>query len=105
FFLEKKSKIITYVQNTTNSLPLLIKLFDKGLHGYFDFEMEVNEIIKAIEKVLKGSHYIHPNLSNVLLDEYIRLKGHKVEKPEGMLTEREWEVLELIVEGKENEQI
>lgn len=105
FFMNKKSKVITYIQNTKKTTPLLIKLFDRGLHGYFDFEMEVNELVKAIKKVLNGGNYIHPNLSDVLLNEYIRLKGTKADRPEGILTEREWEVLELIVQGMENDEI
>lgn len=105
FFLERKSKVITYVQHTKKTTPLLVKLFDRGLHGYFDFEMEINELVTAIKKVLNGGNYIHPNLSAVLLNEYIRLKGERVERPCGVLTEREWEVLELIVQGMENDKI
>lgn len=105
FFLKKESKIITYVQHTNKTTPLLIKLFERGLHGYFDFEMEVNELVGAIKRVLGGGSYIHPNLSAVLLNEYIRVKGKKIERPHGVLTEREWEVLELIVQGKENDKI
>src|SRR5690625_1433328 len=105
FFMNKKSKIITYIQHTKKMTPLLIKLFDRGLNGYFDFEMEVNELIRAIKKVLNGENYIHPNLSNILLNEYIRLKGLKTERPDGILTEREWDVLELIVQGMENDEI
>lgn len=105
YFLESKSKVITYIQHTNKTTPLLIKLFDRGLHGYFDFEMEVNELVDAIKRVLGGGNYIHPNLSAVLLNEYIRVKGQKAERPHGILTEREWEVLELIVQGKENDKI
>lgn len=105
FFLERKRKVIIYMKHTEKTTPLLIKLFDKGLHGYFDFEMEVTELVTAIKKVLNGGNYIHPNLSCVLLNEYIRLKGEKAERPNGILTEREWEVLELIVQGMENDKI
>lgn len=105
FFLNKNSKIITYIQNKQQMAPHLIKLFDKGLHGYFDFEMEVPELVKAIKTVLAGGSYIHPNLSGVLLGEYTRLRGTVVERPDGVLTNREWEVLELIVQGMENDSI
>lgn len=105
FVMKKKSKVITYIQHTSKTTPLLIKLFDRGLSGYFDVEMEVNELVSAIKKVLNGGNYIHPNLSAVLLQEYVRLKGEKAERPCGVLTDREWEVLELIVQGMENDKI
>lgn len=105
YFLDKNSKVIIYIRHTEKTTPLLIKLFEKGLNGYFDFEMEVNELVTAINRVLNGGSYIHPNLSPVLLNEYIRVKGKKAERPHGILTNREWEVLELIVQGMENDRI
>lgn len=83
----------------------LIELFKLGLHGYIFNGMTSNELIIAINSMFDGRQYIHPYLSPFLLNDYIRLIGGKINRPHGVLTEREWEVLEQIAKGKSNENI
>lgn len=83
----------------------LLELFKMGLHGYFYNGMDTSELIFAIEYVLNGKQFIHPHLSSILLKEYIKNDGEKIKRPTGVLTKREWEILELIVRGKNNEKI
>ena len=44
-------------------------------------------------------------LSPVLLNDYIKTTYNKVKRPNGILTEREWEILEQIVKGNKNSDI
>src|SRR5699024_9241864 len=67
-FTNKNVKVITHIQYTNKVNSLLIKLFDLGLEGYFDYEMETGELISAIKSVLNGNRYIHPNLGGLLLN-------------------------------------
>jgi two-component system response regulator DegU len=84
----------------------LIELFKLDLEGYFYRTMKKEEIIYALNIVLKGGKYIHPSLSAVLLEEYLALTTNEaVNKPDKLLTKREWDILELITKGYSNEQI
>lgn len=96
-------KVVIWVSFVDSEL--LTKLFKLGLSGYFYREMETDELVEATKMVLKGQQYIHPHLSCVLLREYQRVTNKQPERPSGLLTDREWEVLELIIQGKESAKI
>ncbi|WP_163970448.1 response regulator transcription factor [Oceanobacillus halotolerans] len=85
----------------TNSLDekQLRDSFKLRAAGYFYDEMEASEMVFAVKKLLNGSKYIHSDLASFLLNEYIKLTLPKEERPDGILSKREWEVLELLVKG------
>lgn len=101
-----EQNIITIIWTSSNiGIEYLSKLFKLGLDGYFYNEMETEELIYAINGIFNGRQYIHPYLSSILLNDYLRLTSDKPQRPSGLLTEREWEILELIVEGKKTSSI
>ena len=71
--------------------------FRGGASGYLLKTSEVNELSQAVREVLKGQAYLTPlvtqNLAASLIDE-----RHQKESP-GPLTERQQEVLALLVQG------
>jgi two-component system, NarL family, response regulator DegU len=83
-----------------------------GAQGYLLKEMETNELIEAIKVVSNGGSYLHPKVTHNLVKEYRRLAngttattGTKIieyRKPLHLLTRRECEVLQLLVDGKSN---
>lgn len=99
FLKERRRKVIVLISRKINC-DHLKQLFHYGLDGYFFSEMENEEITLAMETIFRNERYIHPHLSSVLLKDYLRLINKKVERPSGLLTKREWEVLELIVSGQ-----
>lgn len=85
---------------------LLIKTFKMRLNGYFYNGMESQELTNAIDHIINSQTFIHPSLSNVLLEDYTTNKKTIVpSKPVGLLTRREWKVMELMTKGFRNEQI
>ncbi|GGM38029.1 transcriptional regulatory protein DegU [Paraliobacillus quinghaiensis] len=82
----------------------LIDLFKLQVDGYFYVEMEKKELTVAITSILNGKYYVHPSLS-FLLEECVRINHKTSDKPVGILSEREWEVLELVIRGYDNEEI
>ncbi|TMN21390.1 response regulator transcription factor [Lentibacillus cibarius] len=99
--LEKRVAVwVSEVENET-----MTQLFQLGLLGYFFNGMESTELIYAINNMLENRRYIHPHLSPILLDDYLRITYKEVKRPNGILTEREWEILEQIVRGNQNEKI
>jgi len=67
--------------------------------------MEKDEITFAIRRIINRKNYIHPYLSSVLLQEYLRVTNVEKQRPTKLLTRREWEVLELIAQGKTTKHI
>ncbi|MCT2534614.1 response regulator transcription factor [Aquibacillus koreensis] len=96
-------KVVVWTPTTTNpALPCLFKL---GLHGYFYNGMEKEELVHAIESIFNDKVYVDKELAPVLLDEYISTVSQEPKRPCDMFTNREWEVIELLVKGYSNEKI
>lgn len=102
-FSKLAAKIVVWTSEMKNTE--LTELFKLGIHGYFYNGMGTSEILYAVKSILDGGQYIHPNLTPILLNEYKSATGKKCTHPSGLLTGREWEVLEQIVEGANNELI
>ncbi len=102
-FESKDIKIIVWLVEIHKQL--LLKLFRQKLNGYFFGEMEMNDLLTALRTILKGKQYIHPELSAILLEEYIYLTKGGKDRPIGILTKQEWKVLEEISRGKSNQDI
>jgi len=80
--------------------------FEAGADGYCLKQATIEEFISAIRKVLDGLTFISPEISDKVMDGY--LKGKKVLKSEtrwDRLTQREKEILKLISEGHKNQEI
>ncbi|WP_163969589.1 response regulator transcription factor [Oceanobacillus halotolerans] len=103
FFKDRDVKIGIWLEDVEEEQ--LIDLFKLGVEGYLFNGMEPIEFLFAIKYMLNGQQYIHPHLSSILLREYISASGIKPKRPKGILSEREWEVLEQIVEGHTNSDI
>ncbi|MGN8646354.1 response regulator transcription factor [Gracilibacillus sp. HCP3S3_G5_1] len=102
-YMENNKKIIVWTEDTSH--PALTELFKMDLHGYFYNGMEKEELIHAIKKILTGQHYIHEELSAVLLGDYREIHSRKERRPVGVFTNREWEVMELLTKGYSNHRI
>ena len=77
-----------------------------GADGYVLKEANYAELMMAIKNVLKGKHYLSPDISGKLIEGY--LDGRKSVEAQtvwGTLTKREREVLKLIAEGYTSKEI
>ncbi len=81
----------------------LLHLLDIGIDGYILKDSGSEELIKAIQIVNSGEHYIQPELLPALNSRLVKRDTDK-DKME-MLTDREVEVLKLVAEGKFNKEI
>ncbi len=77
-----------------------------GADGYVLKEADYAELMTAIKNVLKGKHYLSPEISGKLIDGYLEgRKSAKIESVWEILTRREREILKLIGEGHKNKEI
>lgn len=77
-----------------------------GVDGYVLKEATYEELMMAIRSVLKGMHYLSPEISGKLIEGY--LEGRKTFKMDSIwetLTKREREILKLIAEGYKSKEI
>ena len=77
-----------------------------GADGYVLKEASYDELLMAIRSVLKGQHYLSPEISGKLIEGYLEgRKSHKTDSLWETLTRREREILKLIAEGFKSKEI
>ena len=77
-----------------------------GADGYVLKDATRDELMMAIQSVLKGKTYLSPGVSGKVIEGY--LEGKESQMPPstlGLLSQREREVLKLIAEGYKNKEI
>lgn len=109
--LTNKPEIKVIVLSSEGEENYIIEAVKLGVHGYLLKEMDIFSFVSAIKAVYKGMSYIHPIITDRLLEDYRKLaKVDKIEeievkRPIHLYTKRECEVLQLLTDGKSNRQI
>jgi two-component system invasion response regulator UvrY len=78
------------------------RAFRAGASGYLTKESMIDELVHAVEKVARGQKYVSPSIADTLLsffDAGAELPPHK------LLSDREYEVMNLLVKGKKAKEI
>jgi two-component system, NarL family, response regulator NreC len=97
---EMKVLILTQHDNQEYIEPLL----KAGASGYVLKRSGGKEVVSAIRQVFEQGGFLEPSIVRQVLDHYQNDKEPKAE-PTPYLTEREREVLKLIVQGKSTKEI
>ncbi len=91
------------VLSTHNDEEYILRSFEAGALGYLPKDTEEDEFIAAIRTVAGGDVYYTNEVSNILTKSLIKKKRMFDDTRD--LTEREKEILKLIVEGLSNKEI
>jgi len=89
----------------------IIQSIEVGAYGYLLKDSSREEFIKAIHTVNEGEKYFTGDISNILVNSYLNMKGRKnisqdfPESNDYNLTKREKEILHLLYEGINNKDI
>lgn len=83
------------------------KSFDAGADGYMVKENAMEDLLDAIDAVMRGEVYLSPNFSPKVLEAYRKLSKSGSKNVDGFsrLTNREREILQLIAEGHTSKEI
>ncbi len=74
------------------------KMLEAGAAGYLNKNCEYDELIKAIHTVHSGNKYLSEEITDIVIKDYLG-KEEPLTAIETELTEREIEILKLIVDG------
>jgi two-component system, NarL family, response regulator LiaR len=80
---------------------LIARALQAGAIGYLLKNVSAEELAQAIRAAYAGRSTLAPEAAEVL----IKTTRHRANRPDYRLTEREWEVLALLVEGLSNAEI
>ncbi|OGW33090.1 MAG: DNA-binding response regulator [Nitrospirae bacterium GWC2_42_7] len=85
----------------------IFRAFQAGASGYLLKESAGSELLKAILIVHSGKHYLSEKIAGSVLDDYKKLSapGRQKKSPLERLSNREIEILQLVVEGKSSAEI
>jgi len=84
----------------------VLRALKAGVKGYLLKDSADSDLIGAVRAVARGKSFFSPAVSKVLLDDYMRkLKRSGAEDAYDLLTPREREILQLVVEGKSNKEV
>ncbi len=90
-----------------DSEEYLKEIFRAGANGYCLKKGDFNELLTAIDSIMKGKPYVSPYITQSLLDHFI--KNNTGEQTSSTvwdaLTNREKEILKLVGEGHKNKEI
>lgn len=76
-----------------------------GARGYIMKEAGGENLLAAIRQVLGGQVYVSARMSGLLLDSFSGRKSRDSASPFGVLTDREFEIYQLIGQGKNTREI
>jgi DNA-binding NarL/FixJ family response regulator len=81
----------------------IFRALQVGARGYLLKESAGAEVVNAVCSVHAGRRYLSEDISEILVDTYVR--QHEEASPLARLSPREQEILQLTVEGKSNAEI
>jgi two-component system, NarL family, response regulator NreC len=84
----------------------VLRALKVGAKGYLLKDSAEGDLIEAIKAVSEGKAFFSPEVSRMLVEDYVReTKARGVEDSYELLTVREREILHLVAEGKSNKDI
>ena len=102
-----ETKIIILSRHDKNEY--VNQLLKFGISAYILKDDAGEDLIRAIEEVLKGNMYLSPRIATSLVTDYMAVKKEKQESaksnPFDILTSREREILKLIAEGSKSQDV
>ncbi|MCB2204623.1 response regulator transcription factor [bacterium] len=89
----------------SNDSSYIGKMFREGAHGYVIKHAALEELESAIRTVVTGRRYVSREITNVVIDDYVRHLASDTQTPGDSLTAKERQVLQLISEGYSTKEI
>ena len=83
----------------------VLQIIQSGAQGYVLKDTQPAELAKAIEAIDNGQPFFSPDISQIVLNQYLAEANEDEGASSGALTTRERQVLAMIAEGKSNKEM
>ena len=84
----------------------VLRALKAGAKGYLLKDSAEGDLIDAIKTVSQGKTFFSPEISKMLVEDYVReIRARGIEDSYELLTTREREILQLLAEGKSNKEV
>jgi DNA-binding NarL/FixJ family response regulator len=83
----------------------VLQMLKAGASGYLLKECAFEELSRAVHAVMGNRTYLSPEITGLVVDDYVRYVSSADSSLFSLLTGREREVLQLIVEGRTTKEI
>lgn len=83
----------------------IYQAFQAGARGYLLKETSGLEVVDAIQAVSEGRRYLSKTLADQMIDNYVLQRDASSTSPLDSLSDREKQVMQLVVEGRSNREI
>ncbi len=102
----KQPKTSVIILSMHSDEAYVLKALKAGARGYLLKDSAESDIVNAVRAVSNGKAYFSPEISRMLVDDYIRqLQLRGVEDSYELLSTREREIFQLLAEGRSNKEI
>ena len=103
---ESHSTVAIVILSMHSDETYVLRALKAGAKAYLLKDSAEEDLIRAIHAVASGKSFFSPAVSKMLLDDYMRkLQRSGAEDAYDLLTPREREILQLVVEGKSNKEV
>jgi len=104
--VKKNPKTHIIILSMHSDEDYVLRALTAGVKGYLLKDTVEVDLIRAIETVQKGRTFFSPDITEVLLEDYVRqLQDRGLQDSYDLLTQREKETLQLLAEGKSNKEV
>ena len=97
------TKVLILTRHTNKEY--LDSILEAGASGYLVKKSAAEELVRAIYAIQEGNKYLDPRISDIIVNGYLHQKDREIKDERELLSPRQREVLQLIVEGHPNREI
>ncbi len=88
-----------------NDKRYIMEMLKAGARGYLLKKGAFQELVTAIRAVMNGRVYLSPDITGIVVEDYLKNVPEADSSTRSLLTERELEILQLVAEGKSMKEI
>jgi len=104
--VKKSPRTHIIILSMHNDEDYVLRALNAGVKAYLLKDTVEVELQRAVEAVQKGRTFFSPDITEVLLEDYMhQLQERGLQDSYDLLTQREKETLQLLAEGKSNKEV